>query len=141
MILRLALLLLLALPAWAQGLPPGVTPADQTSIRDVIGKQLDAFKRDDAGGAYQFAAPNIKQIFPTPEGFLDMVRRAYPPVYHPRAAEFSELALRDGEIVQEVELVGPDGARVLALYTMTRDGAGGWVISGCSLIPSVRVTA
>ena len=68
-----------------------------------------------------------------------MVKRGYPPVYRPRSAEFSELALRDGALVQEVELVGPDGQSKLALYTMVRDGAGGWLIAACVLIPSVRV--
>ncbi len=132
------LALLLALPAWAQGLPPEVTQGDQAAIRGVIGRQLDAFKRDDAAAAYAFAAPNVREIFPTPDGFMAMVRRGYPPVYRPREAEFSELALRDGAIVQEVELVGPDGRPVLALYTMVRDGAG-WKIAACVLVPSVRL--
>ena len=135
----LALLLLLALPAWAQGLPPGLTAGDRTTIQDVIGRQLEAFKRDDAAGAYAFAAPNVRASFPDPEVFMTMVRRGYPPVYRPREAEFSELGLRDGAVVQEVELVGPDGRPVLALYTMVRDAAGGWAIAACVLIPSVRV--
>jgi len=46
-----------------------------------------------------------------------------------------------GQVVQQVELVGPDGATQLALYTMERDGAGHWRIAGCSLVPSVRVGA
>ena len=137
--LILMLALLLAGPVLAQGLPPGVSSADRSEIQAVIGRQLDAFKRDDGPGAYRYAAPNVQAIFPTPEVFLEMVRRGYPPVYRPRVAEFSELALREGELVQEVEIVGPDGKPVLALYSMVRDGAGGWVISGCSLVASVRV--
>ena len=135
----LGFLLVLALPAWGQGLPPGLSDADRAAIRDVIGRQLEAFKRDDAAAAYAFAAPNVREVFPTPEGFLAMVRRGYPPVYRPREAEFSELALRDGAVVQEVELVGPDGRPALAVYTMMPDGAGGWRIAACVLLPSVRV--
>jgi len=115
--------------------------ADHDAIQGVITQQIDAFRRDDGPAAFAFAAPGIQSQFGTPERFLDMVRRAYPPVHRPRAVEFSELLQRDGGIVQQVELVGPDGATRLALYTMERDGAGHWRIAGCSLVPSVRVGA
>ncbi len=140
---RIALLVFLMLSgagaAMAQALPPGVTADDKSAIQDVIRRQMDAFQHDDAAGAYAFAAPNIRQMFPDAEVFLQMVRRGYPPVYRPKDKEFSELAQRDGDIVQEVELVGPDGRPVLALYTMQKDADGHWVIAGCSLIPSARL--
>jgi hypothetical protein len=140
----LLLWLVLAGSASAQGLPspglpPGITPADKMAIQDVIQRQLNAFQHDDADGAYAFAAPNIKQIFPDAGVFLDMVRRGYPPVYRPKQREFSELGLRDGELVQEVELVGPDGRPILALYTMEKEPDGHWAIAGCTLIPSARL--
>ena len=140
----LALLLLtltLSPTTLAQALPPGLNDGDRTAIEGVIRHQLEAFKQDDAVAAYGFAAPNVKQIFPSPERFIEMVRRGYPPVYRPRSVEFSELALREGEITQEVELVGPDGGAKLAVYTMVRDGQGGWLIAACVLVPSVRVGA
>ena len=118
-----------------------VSATDRAAIQGIITQQLDAFRRDDGPAAFAFAAPSIQSQFGTPERFLDMVRRAYPPVHRPRAVEFSELLQRDGGIVQQVELVGPDGAAQLALYTMERDGAGRWRIAGCSLVPSVRVGA
>lgn len=117
------------------------TGADEAAIRGVISRQLDAFGRDDGPAAFAFASPGIQSQFGTPERFLDMVRRAYPPVHRPRTVEFSELLQSDGRIVQQVELTGPDGAAHLALYEMERDGAGGWRIAGCSLVPSVRAGA
>jgi hypothetical protein len=131
--------LVLAGSVSAQGLPPGISPADKMAIQDVIQQQMNAFQHDDANGAYAFAAPNIKQIFPDAGVFLDMVRRGYPPVYRPKQREFSELGLRDGELVQEVELVGPDGRPVLALYTMEKEPDGHWAIAACTLIPSARL--
>ena len=121
-------------PAGAQALPPGVTAADQAAIQQVIQGQLNAFQRDDAAGAYAYAAPNIRRLFPTADVFMGMVRNAYPPVYRPKQAEFSELALREGELVQEVELVGPDGKPVLALYSMEKSPDGRWLIASCILI-------
>ena len=138
--LVLAAVLLLLRPAAAETLPPGVTSTDKAQIEGVIGRQLEAFRHDDAAGAYRFAAPGIQRMFPSADTFLDMVRRGYPPVYRARNTEFSELALRDGELVQEVEIVGPDGKPVVAVYSMVRDGHGGWLINGCTLLPSVRLS-
>ena len=126
-------LLCLAGVANAQGVPD----ADRAAIRDVISRQLDAFQRDDAPQAFSFAAPSIRSMFGTPERFLEMVRRAYPAVHRPRAVDFSRLTDTDG-IVQEVELVGPDGTAQTALYSMER-GPDGWRITGCTLVRSARL--
>ena len=131
----LALALLLPGAAWAQ---PVLGPGDGAAIERTIRAQLDAFRRDDAPGAYRYAAPNVREAFPTPDGFMAMVRQSYAPVYRPRQVEFSELAARDGTVEQDVELVGPDGRPVVAAYTLERDGQGGWLITGCALLPSVR---
>ena len=140
----LLVLLLLTGPlgaAAAERLPPGVSDADASAIKQVIRQQIAAFGRGDAAGAYRYAAPNIKRSFPTPEQFLAMVRHAYPPVYHPRTVDFTELLMQGGSLVQHVELVGPDRKPALALYTMIRDGRGGWSIAGCVLVASARVVA
>ena len=116
-----------------------LSAADRTAIQGVITRQIEAFRNDDAETAFGFASPGIQSQFGTPGRFLDMVRRAYPAVHRPRAMEFTGLRLDDGAVVQEVELVGPDGALELALYAMERDSAGTWRIAGCTLVPSERV--
>ena len=116
-----------------------LSAADRMAIQGVITRQIDAFRHDDAEAAFAFASPGIQDQFGTPGRFLDMVRRAYPAVNRPRSAEFTGLRLGEGGVVQEVELVGPDGAAQLALYSMERDAAGAWRISGCVLVPSARV--
>lgn len=133
-----ALLFLCAMigPARAQA---DLSAADRASIQGVITRQIDAFRHDDAEAAFAFASPGIQGQFGTPERFLDMVRRAYPAVHRPRVVEFTALRLSEGAIVQDVELVGPDGAFELARYTMERDAAGAWRIAGCTLVPSARV--
>lgn len=123
-------------PAAAQA--DTLSAADAVAIRTVIQSQLDAFRRDDAAGAYRFAAPNVRALFPTPDGFLAMVRRGYAPVYRPRSVEFGAPERRNGVVVEDVELVGPDNRPVTAAYTLERDGQGGWLITGCSLLPSPR---
>ena len=99
----------------------------------MIEQQIDAFKRDDAAGAYSFAAPGIQQIFPTAEIFMQMVRKGYQPVYRPRSYAFGELTEIEGKLVQPVQIVGPDEIPVTALYIMERQPDGSWKIGGCVL--------
>lgn len=131
-----ALLLMLVGPVCAQS---AVTADDQAAIRGVISRQIEAFKREDGEAAFAFASPHIQEQFGGPGRFLDMVRRAYPAVHRPRSMDFSELLVGDGTIVQQVELVGPDGQAELALYSMQRDTTGRWRIDGCILAQSARI--
>jgi ketosteroid isomerase-like protein len=110
-----------------------IETADVKSIRRVIEQQIDAFKRDDATGAYSFAAPPIRKIFPSAEIFMRMVRQGYQPVYRPRSFAFEELTRIDGKLVQPVRVIGPDGLPVTALYIMERQPDGSWKIGGCVL--------
>ena len=116
----------------------GLSASDGAAIRGVIGRQIEAFRRDDAPGAFDFASPGIQKMFGTPERFLDMVRRTYPAVYRPRSVEYGELSQDNGRIVQQVELTGQDRQPQVALYEMERVGDA-WRIAGCTLVRSLRV--
>ena len=67
-----AVLLSIILPAGAQVDP---NTADVESIRSVIVQQIDAFKRDDAVGAYSFAAPGIQKIFHAAENDVVLLKK------------------------------------------------------------------
>jgi ketosteroid isomerase-like protein len=127
--------------AVAQDASPALGAADRDAIQQTIRRQMDAFQHDDASGAFAFAAPGTQQRFADAATFLEMVRRAYQPVYHPRGVDFTKLSTPDGEVVQSVELIGPDGAAYTALYTMEREADGSWRIIACMLVPSQRVGA
>ena len=118
-----------------------VTAADRAAMQDVIRQQMDAFRRDDGQSAFSFASPDIRRMFQTPETFMSMVRQGYAPVYRPREVEFRDVIERDGEVVQRVYVVGPDGVPVIALYIMERQSNGVWKIAGCTLLKSDDVTA
>lgn len=137
--LFLAVLLLPSLLSFAHAAEPAVSAADRQAIQGVITRQIEAFGRDDGSAAFGFAAPNIQALFGTPERFMGMVRQGYQPVYRPRSVEFSDLREEDGQVVQAVELVGPDGAAHTALYAMERGADGQWRIAGCVLVRSPRV--
>lgn len=134
----LALVLLLTLP-WAvaaQDMPSGITTKDKATIRDLIERQIAAFRRDDGEAAFGLASPGIRATFGTAERFMSMVREGYKAVYRPREVEFRELLIENGRYVQSVLVVGPDGVAMLALYPMQRQRDGRWLIDGCWLIPA-----
>jgi len=115
-------------PAGAQ-----TSDADQAAIRQVIQSQIAAFQKDDGPTAYGYASPTIQQKFINPEVFMQMVKTGYPAVYHPRAVEFRDLKVENGQLLQEVFVVGPDGTPALAIYEMQQQPDGSWRINGCWL--------
>ncbi len=116
-----------------------VSAADQAAIQGVIGKQLDAFRHDDSGAAFSYATPELQTMFGSAARFMAMVQQQYRPVYRPRTVEFGTLSDAAGEVVQSVELIGPDGLAYTARYTMQRQPNGGWRIGACELLASRRV--
>jgi hypothetical protein len=128
-----AFLLLLGVASARADEPADVAPADRAAIASVIGRQIEAFRHDDADAAYGYASPMIQGLFGTASHFMAMVQQGYPPVYRPQSVHMGALVIRDGRIVQRVDIVGPDGRRELALYTMEQEADGTWRIDGCQL--------
>jgi len=116
----------LALPAKADD------PAGGDAARAVIQSQLDAFASESVDEAYEYAAPNIRRMFPTPGIFGRMVRRGYPMVWDRTDTEFlGAKKLGDG-IVQRLRLVDGKGQPYIAEYMMILvDGE--WRIAGVSI--------
>ena len=119
-------------PARANDAAP-ISVTDRQAIEHVITSQLDAFHQDADDAAFGFASPNIQAMFGDAPHFMAMVRQAYPPVYRWRSFKFGQLTTTNERVVQNVMLVGPDGAAALALYTMEREQDGTWRIDGCAL--------
>ncbi|KAA3450064.1 DUF4864 domain-containing protein [Mesorhizobium sp. SARCC-RB16n] len=100
----------------------------------VIDGQLKALIANDGAKAYSFAAPNVKQVFPTVDAFMNMVTNGYPPVRKPQSYSFGKVEeTGPGSIVQQVLIVGPDGKDYEAVYTLQQQPDGTFQITGCSL--------
>lgn len=111
--------------------------ADAASeIQSVITDQLKAFNADDGSRAYGHAADIIKQIFPSQDIFMEMVRTGYPPVYRAKEWSFAEPTPLENGYSQIVELTDQQGRQWNALYTLERDSAGNWKITGCRILRS-----
>ena len=111
--------------------------ADETSrkaARATIERQIEAFRRNDAGAAYAEAAPQIRNLFPSPDTFIAMVEKGYAPVLRPRSYRFETAEeTAEDEIAQGVSLQDEAGVDWVALYTLQRQGDGQWRITGCQL--------
>ncbi len=125
------LFMLIAVPF---AVPAFAGDAEIKSAQTTIDSQLKAFLADDGALAYSFAAPNVKQIFPTVESFMGMVISAYPPVHRPQNYSFGKV-MQTGptSIVQQVLILGPDGKDYEAVYTLEMQADGTFKITGCSL--------
>ena len=111
-----------------------VSAADAKSVREVIQAQLAALAVDDAKRAFSYAAPRLREMFGTPENFIEMVRNAYPVVYRPSGVAFLKPQWIEGELVQGVHMSDESGVLWLALYRLERQKDRRWRITGCQLV-------
>jgi hypothetical protein len=119
----------------------GQTQADRQAIQGTIAGQIEAFKHDDAQAAFGFAAPAVHDKFGTAEIFMEIVRRAYRPVYRPRGVVYGSATQMGDHVLQRVEVIGPDGRAYQALYYMIQGTDGVWRIDACELTESLAVGA
>ncbi|HUR43251.1 MAG TPA: DUF4864 domain-containing protein [Aestuariivirga sp.] len=132
---RAIVLILLLIVAPGVSHAGSINESEQAEFQRIITEQIDAFRADDGARAYAYAAPNIQQIFPTSDIFLQMVKQRYQPVYRPQSFRFGPAGDDPfGRPSQKVTIVGPDGKSYEALYSMQRQSDGSWLIEGCTLL-------
>ena len=129
---RIVLALALILVLFAA--PVSAGDAEVKAAQTTIDSQLKAFSANDDSAAYSYAAPNVKQIFPTLDAFMSMVTNGYAPVRKPQSYTFGKSQETSGTtIAQQVFIVGPDGKDYEALYTLELQPDGMYRITGVSL--------
>ena len=112
------------------------------SARSILAEAL--LNRDGRGRfrAYSYAAPTIRQIYPTPDVFMNMVRKGYQQVYRPQSFKFGDAGFSaSGRPIQRVTIVGPDGVTYEAIYTMEQQPDGTWQINGCAIVRAPDISA
>lgn len=137
---RLVVLLFASFSLLFAGESDGIAD-DGTIIRDVISRQLEAFRRDDGVEAYSYATPSIQKMFGSPDNFMSMVRKQFAPVYRPADVQFRSLENVGQTLVQRVFIRGADGEAVIANYFMSQMPDGSWRINGCQLERLPEVSA
>ena len=107
--------------------------ADSSPITETIQNQIEAFKMDDFARAFEYASPNIRGLFGTPERFGMMVQNGYPMVWRPADVEFLSLRQRMGRIVQRVQIRDAQGELHQLDYFMIQTGDT-WHINGVQMV-------
>lgn len=138
LLLSISLALLPALSA-AGGMDSRVTADDVAEIHAVINRQIDAFRRDDARGAFALASPAAQESFRTPERFLDAMRMAYRAMYRPARVLFLDMMVMSGDVVQPVQITDRAGGVWVTYFSMQRQPDGSWRTDGCHLVRPARV--
>jgi hypothetical protein len=129
-----ASLLILVLAGLAARADDASRDTARRAAHATIERQIDAFRRNDAVGAYAEAAPQIRNLFPSAETFIAMVAKGYAPVLRPRSYRFETAQeTAEDEIAQGVSLQDEAGLDWVALYTLQRQVDGQWRITGCQL--------
>lgn len=113
--------------------PASAENGDAGHVQQVIADQIAAFAAGDSARAFSHAAPSIQMRFRTPAIFMRMVEQGYEPVFRPRSFAFTDFRAEGGSAIQMLEVVGPDGAPWVAVYTLEKQPDGAWRISGCYL--------
>ena len=109
-------------------------PEIDAAIQASIVGQIEAFQADDGALALTFAIPQARQVWRTPEIFMEMVRTAYHPIYRPAEFSFAGAVAQGGIARQVVRVTGENGQTVLALYDMYRQPNGRWLIGGVATV-------
>jgi hypothetical protein len=123
------LLVLVALPAWAQTVKPA--PKEAT---EPIMKQLEAFRRGDFDTAYNFASSEIREQFDRP-AFEQMVKGGYPEIAQSTFATVVSSAIApDGHVYVAVKVRGANGNSIEAFYDLVLE-SGQWKINGVASKP------
>jgi len=109
-------------------------PAEsQQRTESVIRGQLEAMAQGDGAGAYSYAAPNIQDIFPSPDIFMAMVRDGYGALIAPSDYAFEHFEVRDDRAIQVLNVLDQNGRQWRAIYRMQRLEDGTWRIAGCMI--------
>lgn len=127
--------LILTWASMGSALAAQVPAVDAEQVRGVIEAQLDAFADDDAGRAFDLAAPSIQNMFGDPERFMAMVRTGYAVVYRPASVNFLPPEVEGNAIVQAVRMGDAAGALWMVVYLVERQDDGSWRIGGCQVAP------
>ena len=105
----------------------------EEDVKSVISQQIESFKRDDFGAAFEFASNSIRSIFRTPENFGRMVRQGYPMVWRPRSVTFLSFDNLGEGYTQDIEVIDQNGITHYLRYYMILTNLG-WRINGVEML-------
>jgi hypothetical protein len=110
--------------------------AGGVEAQTVIKRQLEAFQRGDANAAFALASPGMKETYSDPAKFMASVRSGETPFFNRRMTEFNSFAAQGDSAAQRVTLIDDASGVWNAIFKLTRQPDGTWLIDGVLLIKS-----
>jgi hypothetical protein len=102
----------------------------------LIQRQLDAFQRNDADGAFALASPGLKETYANPRNFMESVRSGDTPFFKLRMTEYHDFVTAGDAAAQSLVLVDDDSYVWTVVYKLARQPDGSWLIDGVVLTKS-----
>lgn len=109
--------------------------ADVKAVKRVIDSQIFALKSGDHQSAYSYAAPNVKQAFPSAKNFISMVQSGYKPLYEHTSYIFGKNTVSNGEVYQEVIVADETRQLWQFIYTLSQQSDYRWKVTNVVMYP------
>lgn len=106
---------------------------DKLAIRSVAEQQLHAFQTNDITTAFSLSCPELQQHFGSAQGFVEMIKINYQPIYNPRAVVFEDILQTHHQPTLRMMLMTQGGNLMRAVYTMQQQADLSWRMAGCQL--------
>lgn len=114
--------------------------AQSIEIEGTINSQFEAFRADDFDAAFTYAAPQLQQLFQSPQNFRRMVTDGYPMVWRPAEVRYLELRERGDALWQKVQITDAKGVTHILDYMMEQTDMG-WRIGAVQILDAPGATA
>ena len=115
--------------------------AGGADARTIIQRQLEAFQRNDAAGAFALASPGLKETYSNSTNFMDSVRSGDTPFFKRRMTEYHDFVSSGDNAAQSLILIDDDSSVWTVVYKLARQPDGAWLIDGVVLVKSDAVDA
>lgn len=111
---------------------PLMAQETETPWREAVDEQIAAFRSGDAELALEFAGAAFKMTYKDPERFLaDVEKAGYAPIVSSRTHSFGSFReIGETDVIQVVNLVGPDQSLYEAAYQLRNEPDEGWRVQG-----------
>ncbi len=110
-----------------------ISESDKATIRQLIEKQLQAFKQNDEETAFSLTSPTIQRKF-TRQDFIKMVDNKYNAIIKPRSIMFRGFTLINDFPALVMTILDQQGNLAQAIFVVQHQRDYSWRIHGYELV-------
>ena len=110
-----------------------ISESDKATIRQLIEKQLQAFKQNDEETAFSLTSPTIQRKF-TLQDFINTVKNQYNAIIKPRSIMFRGFTLVNDFPALVATIMDQEGNLAQAIFVVQHQPDYSWRIHGYELV-------